>query len=89
MTDRHTDTVNAAVKRKGEEEGGEYESEIRTAMRSLKKNMWSLQTISQNNVSCVKNVKQSVKFCECTKQNILDYPRFSIIRASSPLDLPG
>jgi hypothetical protein len=30
-------------------------------------------------------LERNVKFCECTKQNILDYPCFSIICASSPL----
>jgi hypothetical protein len=29
-----------------------------------------------------------VKFCECTKLNILDYPCFFIIRASSPFISP-
>jgi hypothetical protein len=37
------------------------------------------------NVSCVKSVKQFANFCECTKQNILDYPCFSIIHMSHPL----
>jgi hypothetical protein len=51
--------VNAATKQKGEEEGGEDESEIHTAMRrslNSSKNKQSLQTISQNNISCVKEM---------------------------------
>jgi hypothetical protein len=65
-----TDDVNAATKQTGGEEG-EDQSEIHIAMRrsvNSSKNKQSLQTISQNKVSCLKNVKQFVKFCECTKR---------------------
>jgi hypothetical protein len=74
-----TDIVNPATKQKREEKGGRDQSEIHTAVRrtvSTSQNKWSLQTISQNNISCVRKLKQFVKFSECIKQNILDYLYF-------------
>jgi hypothetical protein len=77
-----TEILNAAAKQKGEEGGG-YGCEDSNVVH---KNKRSRQIIFENNATCVKKkVQQSVKFCECTKQNILDYPCFSIIHKSSPL----
>jgi hypothetical protein len=61
-----------------EEEGREDKHDIYTAMRkslNSSQNNRSLQTVSQNNVSCVKN---NTAMCECIKQNILDYPFFLV-----------
>jgi hypothetical protein len=82
MIDRHCQCCH---------EDGEDENEICTAMRSLnnsQKEVIITNYFSKYHQLCKENVKQFVKFCECIKQNILDYPCFSIIRESSPFINP-
>jgi hypothetical protein len=76
------DFVHAASKWKHQEEGGEDDSEIRTAMSRSQKQV-AITATSQNKCQlCKKKVKLFVKFCECTKQNILDYVLFMICVSS-------